>query len=365
MTAKKRGPMKLSDIEGDKSQAKGSRTPNGRGQKISGETKSPVSKPAKKVNTSKQNMTEEPSNASQLLLDKAKKLQENKASSKEPVPTTDKDEGTEPQSGAISLIEVQKKNKKRFNIYINGAFAFGISENTLVKFALHKGQELDADFIKEIQQVDKEDYAYQLAVRFLSHQLRSEKQVRDKLAEEEIEPEVMETAIAKLKDIKLIDDSIYGQSYTRTAMNLNKKGPNVIAQELKRKGLDQEEIDQSLAEYDQSTLNENAYELAEKYFIKQLRKASHRTSIQKTKQHLIQKGYSSDVLQEIMDELAETYQDEDQELEVLRKDLEKYMRRYRKLQGKELMFKVKGMLFNKGYSSELISQVMNEYEENM
>ena len=69
------------------------------------------------------------------------------------------------------------------------------------------------------------------------------------------------------------------------------------------------------------------------------------------------------MIQELMQQLADQYQDEDQELAVLQKDLEKYMRRYKKLSGRDLTFKVKGMLYNKGYPSELINQALEIYEE--
>lgn len=361
MPEKKRGPMKLSEIGQKTSKARESTD------------KSRQPRPSKKRTSpepvyDKQNEFDEVSSAANDLLEKAKSLQSKKktpAINENHGSTGEASEPAEDIAGAISLIEVQKKNKKRFNVYINGQFALGIGENTLIKFALHKGQVLEADVVKEIQQIDKEDYAYQVAVRFLSHQLRSEQEVRKKLVDEEIEDAIIDQAIKKLKEVKLIDDNMYGQAYTRTAMNINKKGPSVIARELKRKGLDENEIEQSLAEYDEDVLQENAYTLAEKYFQKQLRKESHRNAIQKTKQHLMQRGYDSSLIQELMTQLAEVYQDEDQELEVLNKDIEKYMRKYRKLKGKDLIFKVKGMLYNKGYQSELINQALMDYEDNL
>lgn len=381
MTGKKRGPMKLSDIGNTKPSSnpvvdkKSNRQAYPKQENSEKRYDQPGQRQAYSRERNKQNVRR-PSpikldetetsvdNLASDLLAKAEGLRAQKATSlfqEESIPQ--ENEEKQVVAGEITAIEVQKKNKKRFNVYIKGQFAFGISENTLVKFALHKGQVLDKELVADIQQIDKEDYAYQLAVRYLSHQLRSEKEVRAKLTEEEIEPAVMEKAIAKLKDVKLIDDKMFGQAYTRTAMNINKKGPNVIARELKQKGLAEEEIDQSLNEYDRDTEVDNAYAIAEKYFQKQLRKASHRNASQKTKQYLIQKGFDSDLIQDLMQQLADHYQDEDQELAVLQKDLDKYMRRYKKLSGKELIFKVKGMLYNKGYPSDLINQAIELYEE--
>ena len=245
MTEKKRGPMKLSDIGNTKQSSKVAvnkkskqdsytrkkhsyNDPSEGGQTSSYQKKPRVKQvPRHQTSANVENSASNADNLASDLLAKAEGLRAQKADphfQEAELPAGSSE--AEVVAGEITLIEVQKKNKKRFNVYIEGQFAFGISENTLVKFALHKGQELDKDFIADILQTDKEDYAYQLAVRFLSHQLRSEKEVRAKLTEEEIEPEVVEKAVAKLKEVKLIDDIMFGQAYTRTAMNINKKGPN-------------------------------------------------------------------------------------------------------------------------------------------
>ena len=46
----------------------------------------------------------------------------------------------------ITKIEAQKK-KGRYNIYLNDAFAFGVDQATVVKFALFKGTELTKEQI--------------------------------------------------------------------------------------------------------------------------------------------------------------------------------------------------------------------------
>ncbi|MDT4014759.1 recombination regulator RecX, partial [Staphylococcus aureus] len=44
----------------------------------------------------------------------------------------------------ITKIEVQKKNKERFNLFLDEQFEMGIDIDTLVKFNLKKGQQLEA-----------------------------------------------------------------------------------------------------------------------------------------------------------------------------------------------------------------------------
>ena len=42
----------------------------------------------------------------------------------------------------ITKIEVQRKNKERFNLFLDEQFEMGIDIDTLVKFNLKKGQQL-------------------------------------------------------------------------------------------------------------------------------------------------------------------------------------------------------------------------------
>lgn len=262
--------------------------------------------------------------------------------------------------GKISSIEVQKRNKERFNIYINGEFSFGVSDSTLIRFALHKEQELTPDNVNDIYQSERQSSAYNIAIRYLSHRLRSEKEVRDKLAEEEVPIELIVTTIEKLKDINLVNDIIYGQSYTRTTALINRKGPSTISHELKRKGLSEGDIAVSLDEYNQADQLENAKLLGEKQYLKQSRRHSMRESEQKTKSFLIQKGYDSEIVQQVIEELRNDMQDDEQEEAALKNQLDKYWRKYQKLSISDRVWKVKSMMFGKGYDNDAISHLLDD-----
>lgn len=54
----------------------------------------------------------------------------------------------------VTKIEVQRKNKERFNLYLDGVFEMGIDMDTLVKFNLKKNQMIDAKQMEDIQKYD-------------------------------------------------------------------------------------------------------------------------------------------------------------------------------------------------------------------
>ena len=74
----------------------------------------------------------------------------------------------------ITKITAQKKSG-RYNIFIDEQFAFGVTESVLIKYRLAKDLEIDSQLQRDIQKDDDNAKAYQLALNYLSHQLRTVK----------------------------------------------------------------------------------------------------------------------------------------------------------------------------------------------
>ena len=73
-------------------------------------------------------------------------------------------------------------------------------------------------------------------MNYISYQLRSEKEVRTYLKDKEINLEDRHLVVQRLKELNLLDDRTYGESYLRTQIRLGDKGPSVISHQLKQKG---------------------------------------------------------------------------------------------------------------------------------
>ena len=67
----------------------------------------------------------------------------------------------------ITKLEVQKKNKERFNLYLDNEFEMGIDIDTLVKFNLKKDQILEPS---DMEQIQKHDH-YRRGLNSTSHRL--------------------------------------------------------------------------------------------------------------------------------------------------------------------------------------------------
>ena len=64
----------------------------------------------------------------------------------------------------ITNIELQK-NRKRYNIYIDDEFAFGISDELRYKFGLHIDDNIEQDFIEDILKSEEQMKAINYALK--------------------------------------------------------------------------------------------------------------------------------------------------------------------------------------------------------
>ena len=258
----------------------------------------------------------------------------------------------------ITKIETQKR-KGRYNIYLDETYAFPIDEAILVKYALYKGMEISEDFRDELESEDGFRKAYTRSLNYSNYGLRSEKEVRDDLAKHEFS-DVADEVIEKLEEQGYLDDLMYAESFTRTGANVGGKGPRVIKQELKRRGIAEENIEKASEQYSFDQMVENGVQLAEKV-IRRSSQHSTRETNNKLRQNLMQKGFDSDIITQVLEEVT-VEKEEDEEYAAIKTQGDKIWRKQAKLKGFKKVQKVKSSLFQKGFAGDLINQFIEEKE---
>lgn len=261
-------------------------------------------------------------------------------------------------SKKITKIEAQKR-KGRYNVYLDGKFAFPVAESVLIKFRLMKGVELDADQIAAITTDDQIAKVYGRMLDYLSHQLRTEKEIVQKMHELHTPEEYVEPVLKKLRGERLLDDHNYAESYVRTVMQTELKGPGVIRQKLRLKGVGELDIDGALQQFTEERQIENAKKLAEKLF-KRYRSQPTRRREEKVQQNLITNGYHADIFNIVKDEVEPT-EDLEQQNDLLNQQAEKMLRKYQRYQGYERQMKIKQALYRKGFDLDDIDDWVTEH----
>lgn len=255
---------------------------------------------------------------------------------------------------------LEKVKANYYKVFLESGKTFHISEDVLVRYRLLKGTELNAEQVAEITLQTQLDHGYQLALNYLSYQLRTKKEMRDYLLKKEITPENIPAIMKRLVDLKLVDDLVYGQSYVRTQARLGDKGPRVIREKLMQKGVSELIIDESLEEYPFESQLAVAKKVAEKAERKYERH-SHTEKQRKIKQYLMSKGFSGDIITESLQALA-LEKDEEVEEDLLTLQGDKLWRKNQRFDAKKRKQKVTQSLYQKGFSFDLINDYIRNKE---
>lgn len=204
----------------------------------------------------------------------------------------------------ITAIEMQRKNKKRFNVYIDGKFAFGAHEDVLVWHRLTVGKEVSSEFIEEVILAEEQSKANNYALNLLGYRARSEQEIRNKLSQKGYEDDIIENTIQYLKKINYIDDYAFAKALVEDELKLKQSGEGLIRQKLYQKGISSEICQRVLEELiDEENAIKACKKLAEKKLNTTYRKDLPLDKKRKVVAFLQRRGYSFDVIREALGEL--------------------------------------------------------------
>lgn len=261
----------------------------------------------------------------------------------------------------ITKISIQQKKTDRYNIFLDEKYAFSVDEDVLIKHQLKKGMELDEFLLSEIGYQDEIRKAYNIAIQYLARKMRSEKEVRQFLADKEIDEVIIQEVILKLYEFRFLNDEEFALAFVRTQLNTTDKGKEIVKGELREKGISENLIEQALQEYPFEAEHTKALSLSEK-FVKKNKRDSSKIMKQKLEQLLTRKGFSRAAIKAAIME-TEMEKTENEEFAAIRKHAEKAHRKYSGLTRFEYEQKMKQALYRKGFSLEVIEKVMNDYRE--
>ena len=201
----------------------------------------------------------------------------------------------------ITKIERQKK-KDRFNVHLDGEYAFAVDADTLLNFrGLRVGNPLSDEEASAIKSESEKRAAYARGFAYLSRGMHTLKETRDKLKKLSYTECAITYALDRLNALGLVDDEAYARAYAETH---DGRGRIRLKHELSAKGVAKEVIDavldESLTEDEEITI---ATELARKFFAS----SGDRTKVMR---RLLNRGYSYSVIESAL--LRAKLEDEDE-----------------------------------------------------
>ncbi len=213
----------------------------------------------------------------------------------------------------ITQVEPQKKNPKRFNIFLDGRFAFGADEDLVVEHRLVVGKVLNTSAVEKLLFESEVGKLMERMYRLWNVRSRSEKEVRTYLKnlsfkrkikdKEEISDTAIELLINKLKQKRLLNDEQFAKAWVEARRKSKKKGKIALKMELYQKGIDHGLIDEALKD----STPESEEELAKQALEKKMRIWKNLPILKfkkKAYEFLMRRGFEYDVVNNVVEKFT-------------------------------------------------------------
>jgi len=161
----------------------------------------------------------------------------------------------------ITKLEVQKKDKNRVNLFVDGEFSCGLSLETVMKNHIKENQEISNVVLNYLKNESEFSVAMAKAGRFLAKTQKTEKEVRENLLKKGFDIQMSQNVVEKMKEYGYVDDSLYAKNFVKFKSKLC--GGKKIAFELKQKGIDDKVIVENVSDIQNEFSTAN--KLLEKY----------------------------------------------------------------------------------------------------
>ena len=145
----------------------------------------------------------------------------------------------------ITAIEEQKKNKNRRSIFIDGEFVFGMTVEDVYLYRLKEGDKIDTDYLEKIKAGAVLQDAKNLALRYLSYQARTKREMERKLKTYDFSEDISAEVLNFLETHKFIDDFAYAQKFAQSKTRAG-YGKQRLKGDLFQKGISRDIIDEIL-----------------------------------------------------------------------------------------------------------------------
>ncbi len=200
----------------------------------------------------------------------------------------------------ITKIDKQKKNNKRYNLYIDSEFFCGIYDDTILKFGIATGDELTENEINDIRNFDEYMYGKKAALDYLSYRIRSISEIKKKLKTKKLSEGNIERVITHLTELGLVNDEDFARQLINEKIKNKPAGKKLLQQKLFEKGIPKNISEDVLNNIFTSDIEK---ELAQKLYDK-LKPKLIGLEIQDRKKKiyetLARKGFDYDIINEII-----------------------------------------------------------------
>ena len=243
----------------------------------------------------------------------------------------------------MKIIKYKKTSNNKYKILFDNDQELTLYEDVILKYELLLKKEILEDELTDIDNYNKECDVYYVALNNIKSRFKSVYDTREFLRKKDYPIDLIDKAIEKLVAQGYLNDRSFSKSYINNQIITTSKGPKKIEKELLEKNIDKNIIDDEIVVFDRELQLTKLDKLITKMFKSNKTRGG---SVLKKKimldLHLL--GYENDMINSVLN----NYDFSNNE-DIAKREYEKlYKRLSRKYEGKELEFKIKEKLYQKG-----------------
>ena len=203
----------------------------------------------------------------------------------------------------ITGIRPQRRKEDRLNIYLDGAYAFSL--HVSIANTLQVGQRLSEQEWAELKNLDAIRIAQEQAVHFLEYRPRSRSELEIHLRSKGFDEQAIQAVAHRFEELKWLDDKLFSQFWVANREDFRPRSRRVLRMELRHKGIDNETIESSLQEIDETASAHKAVQER----ARRLANLDYQTFRRRLGGFLQRRGFSYETIKSVVEQLWAEHHD--------------------------------------------------------
>jgi regulatory protein len=201
---------------------------------------------------------------------------------------------------------VQQHQPTRVAVFLDGVFAFGISQDIVRTWDLRVGRTLSMEEQEHIAAAEGFLAAQATALQYLATRPRTAHEVQQKLHRNGVPDEVADEVMAHLHTQGALDDAAYTHAYLTSRLSGRGYGPQRLRRELHQRGVSRTLVEEAVQ---QDLAAEDVLAAARAQAAKRWPRLARETNLAKRRQKLFaflrRRGFPSTTIQQVLIELPQ------------------------------------------------------------
>lgn len=149
----------------------------------------------------------------------------------------------------MELTAAEPRRRGLVQLFLDGEAAVKLDAQVFLQSGLKPGDQVSDQELFELIQASDARRAQEKALYLLEYRNYSKRELTEKIARTAASREAAHAAAGRMEELGLIDDRRFGEDYAKELFSRKGYGARRAAQELRRKGLDQELVQELVEKY--------------------------------------------------------------------------------------------------------------------